>query len=119
MMAYPQKVYPYVSKLGSFVCLFAFLLVHPMFTLLHPIESFYVLDTPINGSHLEVWPDSGKRLPPTAANRRHRALDVKCGCGRSGALADNQDAPDNDMPDIVTEDEAVSDDVTHEEAAQP
>ncbi|CAL5419966.1 unnamed protein product [Camellia sinensis] len=55
----------------------------------------------INGSHHEVWPDSGekfyegdfrpngynvdiehsKRLPPTTSNRRHPALDVKCGRG--------------------------------------
>ncbi|CAL5423730.1 unnamed protein product [Camellia sinensis] len=70
----------------------------------HTIASFRILlclgYSSINGSHHEVWPDSGekfyegdfrpngynvdiehsKRLPPTT-NRRHPALDVKCGLG--------------------------------------
>lgn len=34
--------------------------VHPMFTLLHPTESF-VSFTSINGSKQEVWPESGEQ----------------------------------------------------------
>ncbi|KAL7159773.1 hypothetical protein ABFS83_01G050300 [Erythranthe nasuta] len=35
--------------------------VHPMFNLLHPTES-YVAFTAIDGSHHEIWPESGEQL---------------------------------------------------------
>ena len=45
----------------TFCCRLVCLRVHPMFTLLHPTESF-ISFTSIDGSKQEIWPESGEQF---------------------------------------------------------